>query len=81
MRAVTDERERDHNATSERDAKSQESPDRQGAGGRSEDEEDEDEEEDEPKLKYHRFTGNLGSLYRNGDATSSFLVSGDKMVL
>jgi hypothetical protein len=38
------------------------------------------EEEDEPKLKYARLTGHLGPVYRNGDATSAFLVAGDKMV-
>jgi hypothetical protein len=43
-------------------------------------EEGEQEEEDEPRLKYHRLTGSLNSVYRSGDATSSFLVSGDKMV-
>jgi vacuolar protein sorting-associated protein 41 len=44
-------------------------------------EEDEDEEEEEePRLKYAPLTKNLSSLYRNGDATSSFLVGGDKMV-
>ena len=41
---------------------------------------EEDEEDDEPKLKYARMTGNLGLVYRNGDATSAFLVAGDKMV-
>lgn len=46
-----------------------------------EDEEDEDEgEDDEPKLKHARLTSNLGPVYRNGDATSTFLVAGDKMV-
>lgn len=43
--------------------------------------EDEDEdEEDEPRLKYTSLTKNLRPLYRNGDATSAFLVAGDKMV-
>lgn len=42
--------------------------------------EDEEEEEDEPKLKNARMTGYMTQLYRNGDATSSFLVAGDKMV-
>jgi hypothetical protein len=47
-----------------------------------EDEEDDaDGVEDEPKLKYHRLTPNLSSVYRSGDATSSFLVSGDKLVI
>ena len=41
---------------------------------------DEDEEDDEPKLKYARLTQHIGGIYRNGDATSTFLVSGDKMV-
>jgi len=42
---------------------------------------DEDEvDDDEPKLKYTRLTGNLASVYRGGDATSSFIVAGDKMV-
>lgn len=45
----------------------------------SEDEEDEDADE-EPKLKYSRLTTNLGPVYRNGDATSTFMVAGDKMV-
>lgn len=44
------------------------------------DEEDDDEEEEEPKLKYARLTSHLGSVYRNGDATSAFTVMGDKMV-
>ena len=42
---------------------------------------DEDAEDDEePRLKYVRLTGSLGGVYRNGDATSSVLVAGDKMV-
>jgi hypothetical protein len=45
----------------------------------SEDDE-EDEDDDEPKLKYARLTGQLAPVYRNGDATSTFLVAGDKMV-
>jgi vacuolar protein sorting-associated protein 41 len=44
-----------------------------------EEDKEEDEEDDEPKLKYARLTGNLQSVYRNGDATSAFLVAGDKM--
>lgn len=42
--------------------------------------ESDDEEDDEPKLKYARLTSYLGPVYRNGDATSTFLVAGDKMV-
>ncbi|KAK7422053.1 Vacuolar protein sorting-associated protein 41 [Neonectria punicea] len=46
------------------------------------DDEDEDEDEDdEPRLKYARLTQHLGPLYRNGDATSAFLVAGDKMIV
>jgi vacuolar protein sorting-associated protein 41 len=46
----------------------------------TEDEEEDDEDDDEPKLKYARLTSQLGSVYRNGDAMSAFLVAGDKMV-
>lgn len=45
-----------------------------------EEEDEEDGDEEEPKLKYARLTQHLGAVYRNGDATSSFLVAGDKMV-
>lgn len=41
---------------------------------------DEDEEDEEPRLKYARLTQHLNGVYRNGDATSAFLVAGDKMV-
>ncbi|KAK0610166.1 WD domain-containing protein [Bombardia bombarda] len=44
-------------------------------------EEEDDDEDEEPKLKYARLTPHLGPVYRNGDATSSFLVSGDKMII
>lgn len=51
-------------------------------GDDDDDDEEEDEDEDEePKLKYARLTPHLGAVYRNGDATSSFLVAGDKMVI
>ena len=48
----------------------------------SEEEEDdsEEEEDEEPKLKYARLTQHLGPVYRNGDATSTFIVAGDKTV-
>jgi len=46
----------------------------------TDDTEDEEEEEEEPRLKYAPLTKNLTSLYRNGDASSAFLVAGDKMV-
>jgi hypothetical protein len=44
------------------------------------DDEEDDDADEEPKLKYSRLTSSLGPVYRNGDATSSFLVAGDKMV-
>ena len=52
----------------------------ESASEEDETDEEEDGEEDEPKLKYARLTSHLGQLYRNGDATSTFLVAGDKMV-
>jgi len=45
-----------------------------------EEEDNEDEEDEEPKLKYASLTKSQGPVYRNGDATSTFLVAGDKMV-
>jgi hypothetical protein len=44
------------------------------------DDDDDDEADEEPKLKYTRLTSSLAPVYRNGDATSAFLVAGDKMV-
>lgn len=46
----------------------------------SETTEEEDDEDEEPRLKYVSLTRHLGPLYRNGDATSAFMVAGDKMV-
>jgi len=45
-----------------------------------EEDEDDDEEDREPNLKYTRLTSSVASLYRNGDSTSAFAVTGDKMV-
>ncbi|KAH8726644.1 vacuolar assembly protein-like protein [Phaeosphaeriaceae sp. PMI808] len=48
----------------------------------SEDDDDEDDDADEePKLKYSRLTSSLLPIYRNGDATSTFMVAGDKMII
>ncbi|KAI9041233.1 CLH domain-containing protein [Aspergillus affinis] len=47
----------------------------------TEEDEDNDEEEEEPRLKYTYMTKHLGAVYRNGDATSSFLAAGDKMII
>ena len=41
---------------------------------------EDDEEEEEPRLKYAPLTKHLKTVYRNGDATSAFIVAGDKMV-
>ena len=41
---------------------------------------EEDEDDEEPRLKYASLTKHLKSVYRNGDATSAFLIAGDKMV-
>ena len=58
-----------------------EEEEREGARGENDDDDDdEDEEDEEPRLKYAYLTKHLGSVYRNGDATSTFLVAGDKMV-
>ncbi|POR36954.1 Vacuolar protein sorting-associated protein 41, partial [Tolypocladium paradoxum] len=46
-----------------------------------EDEDEDDEEDEEPLLKYARLTQHLSAVYRNGDATSAFLVAGDKMIV
>ena len=51
-----------------------------GHGTRSSDDEEEEEEDEEPRLKYASLTKHLKPVYRNGDATSAFLVGGDKMV-
>ncbi|KAK4167021.1 putative vacuolar protein sorting-associated protein [Cladorrhinum sp. PSN259] len=56
-----------------------------GEGDEEGDEDDEDdseeEEDEEPKLKYARLTQHLGPVYRNGDATSAFIVAGDKTII
>jgi hypothetical protein len=51
-----------------------------GEEDEDEDDEEDDEEDEEPLLKYARLTQHLSAVYRNGDATSAFLVAGDKMV-
>lgn len=42
--------------------------------------EEEEEEDEEPRLKYASVTKHMRPVYRNGDATSAFIVGGDKMV-
>ncbi|KAI9771443.1 MAG: Vacuolar protein sorting-associated protein 41 [Geoglossum simile] len=59
----------------------EESTNDEDAGGDEDDEDEEVEDDEEPRLKYVRLTGSLGGVYRNGDATSSILVAGDKMII
>lgn len=49
--------------------------------GEVSEEDDSEEEEEEPRLKYAPLTKNVSSIYRNGDATSTFHVAGDKMIV
>ncbi len=66
-------------ASTERTARNAKDTDAAEQDSEEEEEEDDDADE-EPKLKYNRLTSSLGPIYRNGDATSSFVVAGDKMV-
>jgi hypothetical protein len=62
-------------------AKEASDADSQSDDSEGDENEDEDEDEDEePRLKYGSLTKSVGSIYRNGDATSACLLSGDKMV-
>ncbi|KAL2193237.1 hypothetical protein P885DRAFT_45838 [Corynascus similis CBS 632.67] len=67
--------------TGDRDGSDDDEEDEEYEDEEDEDEDEEDEEDEEPKLKYARLTQHLGPVYRNGDATSAFLVAGDKMVV
>lgn len=42
---------------------------------------EEEGEDDEPNFKYSRLSGSIGAVYRAGDATSTFMLSGDKMII
>ena len=53
----------------------------EGKSQLSDEDEAEDDEDEEPRLKYARLTQHLSGVYKNADATSSFLVAGDKMVI
>ena len=75
-RPKEDESNRDETETKDDD----EDESAEDSDAEEDDEEEDDEEDDEPKLKYARLTSHLGAVYRNGDATSTFLVAGDKMV-
>jgi hypothetical protein len=82
MAEASDNREETNKAKEKEPSPGEEdSQDDSESAAESESEEDEEDvEDDEPKLKYARLTGHLGPVYRNGDATSAFLVAGDKMV-
>jgi hypothetical protein len=71
--AARDEARRQQAASNGKDSVEQESEDEDG-------DDDEEGEDEEPKLKYTRLTSSLGPVYRNGDATSTFMVASDKMV-
>ncbi|KAL8700796.1 MAG: hypothetical protein Q9201_005253 [Fulgogasparrea decipioides] len=43
--------------------------------------EGEEEEDEEPRLKYASLTKHMKPVYRHGDATSAFVVGGDKMII
>ncbi|KAI2732590.1 hypothetical protein CBS147332_1729 [Penicillium roqueforti] len=66
----------DHSSSSSDDGEEEEAEEEEAEG-----EDDSDDEDEEPRLKYAYLTKHLGSVYRNGDATSSFLVAGDKMIV
>ncbi|KAJ5561810.1 hypothetical protein N7535_003728 [Penicillium sp. DV-2018c] len=73
-RGVHDEHQQDNEHSSSGSDDEEEEQDAEG-------EDESDDEDEEPRLKYAYLTNHLGSLYRNGDATSSFLVAGDKMIV
>lgn len=81
MAAESEDQEEGHETSVDESASHEaDTVDEDETEGRDSDAEEEEEEDDEPKLKYARMTGYLGPVYRNGDATSAFIVAGDKMV-
>lgn len=75
-RALDENCDEDEEEEGEDDGEDDESDDESG----DDDDDDEEDEDEEPLLRYARLTQHLSGVYRNGDATSSFLVAGDKMV-
>ena len=71
----SEEEEEDDDDENEEDDEDEDDEDEE-----EDDDDDGDDEDDEPTLKYARLTPHLSAVYRNGDATSSFLVAGDKMI-
>lgn len=78
--ANPDEHEKDHQDGADDTAASDDLEEVEAEEEEEEEEEDSDGDDEEPRLKYAYLTKHLGSVYRNGDATSTFLVAGDKMV-
>lgn len=74
-----DEEDRRHQDKDDSEDNADEEED-ENEGGDEDEEDESDEEDEEPRLKYAYLTKHLKSVYRNGDATSTFLVAGDKMV-
>lgn len=79
MASEAEGKDPDESANAER-ARDNDNDDGENSTDSGSDAAEEEEEEDEPKLKYVNLTKSLGPVYRNGDATSAFLVAGDKMV-
>ncbi|KAM4056582.1 clathrin and VPS domain-containing protein [Hirsutella rhossiliensis] len=81
-RSSTDPQHKGTRGADEDDGKQEndDGEDDDGDSGEDDDDEDDDEEE-EPQLKYARLTQHLSPVYRNGDATSAFIVAGDKMII
>lgn len=73
-RLAGNEHEHEHNEDEGQDDNEHE------VNSEEEEETEDEEEEEEPHLKYAYLTKHLGAVYRNGDATSSFLAAGDKLV-
>jgi hypothetical protein len=78
--ATDDELRPSHNQSQHEEVESSSKDSVEQDSDQDSDDDDDEGEDEEPKLKYSRLTSNLLPLYRNGDATSSFMVAGDKMV-
>jgi hypothetical protein len=81
--ASVQQRTTDHSSRPEQPPHEEDEDEEDKDSGKADTEEEEDEDDDdeeEPQLKYLYLTKSLGAVYRNGDATSSFLTAGDKMV-
>lgn len=72
---------RDEEAEGEHEDEEEEEDEEDDDDEDDEDDDEDDEEDEEPSLKFSRLTPHLNAVYRNGDATSAFLVAGDKMII